>query len=151
MARQASIVIGVATPVAAVWPRGTTSNVPSVHVMTSVIVSRIFVVRIPTSVASVIIPAIRRTLPSGTPVSARASRESASTRSATMPLLTRITPSCSSRRFELAHITTPSSTTTLRVTPRRSNVIGADSLRLAAHSSTSSAVIVLSAPRTDML
>ena len=40
--------------------------------------------------------------------------------------------------------------TRLRARPRRSNVIGADSLRRAIHSSTSSADIVLSEPRSDI-
>jgi hypothetical protein len=148
--RQISIGSWAFTPVGGGCDRGTTSNWPSVHVTTSVTVSRIFVERISISSTSLINPDINSTLPSGTPVSARASSASASARSATMPLRTRITPSCSSRRFELAHTIAPDSTTRLRCVSRRSNVIGVVSLRRPTHSSTSSAGIVPSAPRTDI-
>jgi hypothetical protein len=126
------------------------SKVPSAHVRMSDTDSRIFVARISTRSISAISPDISNTLPSGTPVSARASSASASARSATNPDRTRITPSCSSRRFEDAHTMLPSSTPRLRTVPRRSNVMGAESLRRATHSRTSSAGMVLSAPRTDI-
>ena len=150
--RQISIAIGVADAGGGELARAARCRTgPSVHVMTSVIVSRIFVARISTSAASVISPDMSRTLPSGTPVSARASSASASARSATMPLLHEDHPELLVAAVGARPHITPSSSTTLRVTPRRSNVIGADSLRFAAHSSTSSADIVLSAPRTDIL